>query len=521
MRLLKSNSVGFRLGSGFAAVLLLLLSVAGVGQWAVSNLGRQIQYLTQVSSVKADLYHQLQSQLNDAVVHSQSVVMYTELDPKQLDKEAELAKQAQSDLMKTQDATAAFFALNDVNEAERTLLADVQQAWKLAQPEMTEAIKQGLDGDNVGAVLTLQNRVRPQEVLIRTKLGNLSQHQQTQMTQTKEAVNSLQKRVTFIQWGLVVISLILGTLVAWAITRTVTKPIRRAVRVAELIAQGDLSSVIQVKGHDEMGRLLLAIAQMQDNLRTLVSSIHEAAESIQLASSEVASGNQDLSQRTEMAASELQQTSSSMDQLTQMVQHSAQSTLSANALAVSAAQVAEKGGNAVMQVVDTMGDIHRSTSKIAEILSVIDSIAFQTNILALNAAIEAARAGDKGRGFAVVATEVRVLAGRSAESAKEIKLLISDCVNSVNRGGKLVKDAGNTMKDIVTSVQRVTETMSEVTQAVEQQNGSIEVIHQSIAQLDGMTQQNSALVEEGAAAAESLKEQAVQLAQFVSVFKLA
>ena len=312
----------------------------------------------------------------------------------------------------------------------------------------------------------------------------------------------------------------MGGLIAWRITLSVTSPIGRAVVVAERIAMGDLSSQVEVRIFDETGRLLQAIAAMQDKLRNLVWGIRSAVDSIQVASSEVASGNLDLSQRTEDSASKLQQTAASMMQLTDTVQHSADAAQQANALALSAADVAARGGAVVAEVVTTMDAINASSGKIADIVSVIDGIAFQTNILALNAAVEAARAGEQGRGFAVVASEVRILAGRSAQAAKEIKLLIGASVDRVSCGTRLVADAGRTMTEIVSSVQRVTRTIGEITAAASSQSEGIAQISTAIALLDRMTQQNSALVEQSAAAAESLKDQAVQLTGTVSAFKL-
>ncbi len=303
--------------------------------------------------------------------------------------------------------------------------------------------------------------------------------------------------------------------------RSICGPLDQAVSLATRIASGDLSSRVVVEGKDEPARLVKALADMQVSLRNLVGQVRESSESIETASAEVASGNADLSQRTELAAGNLQRTASSMEQLTTTVRQSAESAHTANQLASSAAEVAARGGHVVAQVVSTMNDINTSSKKIADIIGVIDGIAFQTNILALNAAVEAARAGEQGRGFAVVAGEVRNLAQRSAEAAREIKSLIGASVDRVESGSRLVNDAGTTMTEIVDSVQRVTDIIGEISAASSEQSQGIGDVKIAIGEVDQMTQQNAALVEESAAAAESLKGQASRLAAIVSTFRLA
>jgi methyl-accepting chemotaxis protein len=302
---------------------------------------------------------------------------------------------------------------------------------------------------------------------------------------------------------------------------SIVEPIRAAKRAAQIIAEGDLTQPIDVQGRDELAEMLRSLAQMQDSLRSLVGQVRSSSDSIGTASAEIATGNQDLSSRTEQTASNLQQTASSMEQLTGTVRQSADSARQASQLASSAAEVAARGGAVVSQVVATMEDINASSKKIADIIGVIDGIAFQTNILALNAAVEAARAGEQGRGFAVVAAEVRSLAQRSAEAAKQIKGLIGASVDKVEGGSRLVADAGQTMKEIVGSVQRVSDIIGEITAAASEQSDGIGQVNGAVTQLDQMTQQNAALVEESAAAAESLKEQAVRLAEVVGMFKVA
>ena len=304
------------------------------------------------------------------------------------------------------------------------------------------------------------------------------------------------------------------------ITKAITTPINQAVKVAQTVASGDLTSHIEVGTTEETGQLLQALKDMNDSLINIVGQVRSGTDTIATASTQIASGNLDLSSRTEEQASSLEETASSMEELTSTVKQNADNAQQANQLAASASGVALKGGNVVARVVDTMESINESAKKIVDIISVIDGIAFQTNILALNAAVEAARAGEQGRGFAVVASEVRNLAQRSASAAKEIKQLIGDSVEKVGAGSKLVAEAGSTMGEIVASVQRVTDIMSEISLATKEQSFGIDQINIAISQMDQVTQQNAALVEEAAAAAESLQDQAGTLAQVVGVFKL-
>jgi methyl-accepting chemotaxis protein len=307
---------------------------------------------------------------------------------------------------------------------------------------------------------------------------------------------------------------------AFYTTRAVVVPLTQAVSVTRRVAAGDLGVHITTDRGDEIGELLKSLGEMGQALRRLITEVRDGANNIQLASAEIATGNTDLSARTEQTASNLQETSSSMQQLTGTVRQSADAASQANQLASSAAQAAERGGAVVAEVVTNMEDISSSSRKIGDIISVIDGIAFQTNILALNAAVEAARAGEQGRGFAVVAGEVRTLAGRSAEAAREIKSLIGASVEKVENGARLVQGAGATMAEIVGSVRRVSDIIGEITASAAEQRDGIDQVNQAVTQLDAMTQQNAALVEQSAAAADSMKQQAHRLAEVVSAFRL-
>ncbi len=312
-----------------------------------------------------------------------------------------------------------------------------------------------------------------------------------------------------------------SALLAWLITRSITVPMQRAVQVAEAVAGGDLGSRIEVSSRDEAGRLLGALRTMNENLARLVSEVRTSAESIATGSSQVATGSADLSQRTEEQAANVQQTAASMEQLGTTVTNNAETARTAAQLAQSASGVATQGGQVVGQVVATMDEISASSRRIADIIGVIDGIAFQTNILALNAAVEAARAGEQGRGFAVVAGEVRTLAQRSAEAAREIKGLIGASVEKVASGSGQVATAGRTMSEIVAQVQRVSDLIAEISAASTEQTQGIGQVGDAVSQMDQVTQQNAALVEESAAAADSLRQQAQRLVQAVSAFRLA
>ena len=316
-----------------------------------------------------------------------------------------------------------------------------------------------------------------------------------------------------------VVSVLFSIGLGFLLTRSIVRPVQAAQKAADRIAAGDLTGNCRPQGTDEAAQLVTSLGKMQDSLTRIVREIRSSTEQIQVASTEVASGNQDLSARTEQTAGSLQQAASSMDELTSTMRHSADAANQAHGLASSASEIATRGGKVVSQVVSTMDEINSSSKKIADIIGVIDGIAFQTNILALNAAVEAARAGEQGRGFAVVAGEVRSLAQRSAEAAKEIKTLIGASVDKVESGARLVQDAGSTMQEIVSAVRRVSEVLGEITTAASEQAGGIQQVNQAVNNVDQMTQQNAALVEQSAAAAESMRDQAGKLAKTVEQFR--
>jgi methyl-accepting chemotaxis protein len=406
-------------------------------------------------------------------------------------------------------------ALAELVAKQKKLLADVVEIMDPIAQQLTDAKM------DAAAALAYAGQANDKLDAAQANLNAILKSQQASLAGIRAEIGASAMIASMARIALVGITLAIFLPLMWITLRSICGPLDQAVAVATRIASGDLGSRIVAEGRDEPARLIRALADMQAALRSLVGQVRESSESIEVASSEVASGNTDLSQRTELAASHLQRTASSMDTLTATVRQSTDAAHTANQLATSAAEVAARGGSVVAQVVSTMNDINTSSKKIADIIGVIDGIAFQTNILALNAAVEAARAGEQGRGFAVVAGEVRSLAQRSAEAAREIKSLIGASVDRVESGSRLVHDAGTTMNEIVASVQRVTDIIGEISAASTEQNQGIVEVKGAIGEVDQMTQQNAALVEESAAAAESLKEQAIKLAAVVSTFRLA
>jgi methyl-accepting chemotaxis protein len=512
-----SASIGRRLTLGFGALIALLVLVAGFGAFHTLRLGEQVREIVEVNNERSATAARMLDTMSGMAIQARSITLLT--DAKEIEAELKNFEKSKVEYLKQEKALTALMA--DAEADAKKLAGEITQASAKVIPLIAHAAKQGQEGANIDATMTLTLQVRPAEILWRKKVDELTALQARQNAESASVATTGTHRALVIEAVLVAAAIAIGAIVAWRITRSIKQPIEHAVKVAERIAEGDLGSTMEVgSSQDEIGRLLQAIAAMQGRLRGLVGEIRQTADSIQVASAEVATGNADLSQRTEQAASNLQQTASSMEQLTGTVRQSADAASQANQLAASAAEVAQRGGNVVAQVVKTMDAINASSKKISDIIGVIDGIAFQTNILALNAAVEAARAGEQGRGFAVVAGEVRSLAQRSAEAAREIKSLIGNSVDKVETGSRLVTDAGSTMNEIVASVQRVTDIIGEITAASTEQSQGLGQINGAVTQLDQMTQQNAALVEESAAAAESLREQASRLSGLVGMFRL-
>jgi methyl-accepting chemotaxis protein len=406
------------------------------------------------------------------------------------------------------------------SEKGKALLADVAEKRKAYIELRKEVMALIKNADHMAAEALLSSKVIPASQTYLQSMHAIRTFENDLAAEHAQAVADGLARSKVVLTTLLIAGLAIGSLMAWLIARSVTAPVREAVQAAEVIAGGDLTHSVDSSRRDELGDLLRTIGRMQESLRSLVGRVRTSTDSISTASVQIATGNQDLSARTEQTASNLQQAASSMEELSGTVKQSADSARQANQLAASAAEVAQRGGTVVSQVVSTMDEINASSKKIADIIGVIDGIAFQTNILALNAAVEAARAGEQGRGFAVVASEVRSLAPRNAEAAKEIKGLIGASVDKVETGSRLVTDAGSTMNEIVSSVQRVSDIIGEITASAAEQSDGIGQVNTAVSQLDQMTQQNAALVEQSAAAAESLRAQADRLASVVGEFRL-
>jgi methyl-accepting chemotaxis protein len=407
-----------------------------------------------------------------------------------------------------------------LTEADRQLMAKIDDARKPVLAADAKIRDFNAAGDSANARKEMDNAWTPASVIYIQAMRDfvaLQEKTVTEMRQQFEEERKASLRIAAILLLLVLLGAVFG---AWRLIRSIRDPLIQAVDVARQIKVGDLTAMVEVDRHDEFGDLMREFNGMTQSLSSMVGKVRQGSEGIATASAEIAQGNQDLSARTESQASALEQTAASMEELSSTVKQNADNARQANQLAQSASTVAVQGGEVVAQVVDTMKGINDSSKKIADIISVIDGIAFQTNILALNAAVEAARAGEQGRGFAVVASEVRSLAGRSAEAAKEIKTLINASVQRVEQGTALVDQAGATMTEVVSSIRRVTDIMGEISAASTEQSQGVAQVGEAVTQMDQVTQQNAALVEEMAAAASALKSQAQELVSTVAVFKL-
>ncbi|MEO5659591.1 MAG: methyl-accepting chemotaxis protein [Polaromonas sp.] len=514
-----SWKIATRMGIGFACVLALLLFVALLGVNGMSKTQDRLEEIAFTNNTAARLASEMNELVLDGVVALRNIVLLTEAadmapEVKRLETDRTLYAEAEENLRKV------FAESTSTAPEENALFAKTKQLHEAAIPFISKGVELGLANKNEEATQFLMKDYRPTQRQWQKALKELVALENKQSGEAAtEARKAYGEARTWI-YALSTLALALGTLIAWFITRGITRPIQQALRVAQTVAAGDLTSHIEVTSKDETGQLLQALKDMNASLVKIVGEVRGGTDTIASASGQIAIGNDDLSSRTEQQASALEETAASMEELSATVKQNADSARQANQLAQNASTVAVQGGEVVAQVVNTMKDINDSSRKISDILSVIDGIAFQTNILALNAAVEAARAGEQGRGFAVVASEVRSLAGRSAEAAKEIKALINTSVARVEQGTVLVDQAGTTMANVVTSIKQVTDIMGEISAASHEQALGVAQVGEAVTQMDQATQQNAALVEEMAAAASSLKSQAQELVQTVAVFKL-
>jgi methyl-accepting chemotaxis protein len=516
MSFLSRWRIGRRLSLAFAVVVALTVASAAFSQMRLAEIQARAHELTAEQAERTALaYHWRQ---NIAVNANRAAMVALMTD-------ATLA-QPLIDKIKASSADSAVvqkrFAIVETTPQGRAIqdkLADVRRRYLEARDVMNKA---GEGGTSIAAAIAKGQATTAFNAIVDEYLGVsdvLVGYESKRAEASGAAIASAVMATSVVNIVCGVVCALFSIALGFALTRSIVGPVQAAQKAADRIAAGDLTGNCRVVGTDEAAQLASSLGRMQDALARIVREIRGSTEQIQVASTQVASGNQDLSARTEQTAGSLQQAASSMDELTSTLRHSADAAQQAHGLASSASDIATRGGEVVARVVATMDDINASSRKIADIIGVIDGIAFQTNILALNAAVEAARAGEQGRGFAVVASEVRSLAQRSAEAAKEIKSLIGASVGKVESGARLVQDAGSTMREIVGAVRRVSEVLGEITTAASEQAGGIQLVNDAVNDVDQMTQQNAALVEESAAAAESMRDQAGKLARTVEQFR--
>jgi methyl-accepting chemotaxis protein len=507
-------SLGKRLTLSFTVVIAFMAFLAVLSVYRIAGLNSEIAIIVKDRYPKTNIANSIKSQINEISRGMLGVLIMT--DPGQIKAEIEKIEKVSA---ANHDAIASLDRILTDEKGREHLktIVELRDKFRPLQAAFVTLVNEDKKDE---AQLKYLFSMRPLQKKYFDALDAFVNYQDSQMATAGDESATIARQTEIWILVLALAAALASTVVGFLVTRSIVGPLRKAMSVTQRVAAGDLTSDIATGGTDELGRMMEGLRHMNDSLRQLVGDVRSSSQIIASTAQEIAAGNHQLNDRTVEQAHSLQETTSSMHELTAIVRHSADSTQEANRLAASASSVAIKGGEVVSRVVETMGSIHASSKKIADIIGVIDGIAFQTNILALNAAVEAARAGEQGRGFAVVASEVRSLAQRSATAAKEIKTLIDDSVASVEAGSRLVGQAGITMNEVVDSVKRVTNIMSEITSANREQNESIERVNHSISRMDEVTQQNAAMVEEAASAAQSMHNEADHLAGAISVFKL-
>jgi methyl-accepting chemotaxis protein len=511
--MLTNLKIGTRLTVSFGLLLALLLVIAGVGINRMSSIAADTERIVTHYNVQNNLARDMSEQIQIVARLLRTVLLMDKV----ADKKDNAAKMAKA--RETYDELAKQLEARSKSAESKAILADIASHVAKARAANTQVLELALAGKDKEANRLLFAEARGATAAWQVSLDKGSIYFRERVDKAYETAKATEKQAEIVVISVGALALLLGAVLAFFITRSITQPLAAMGAVIETVAQGDLTQRVQIDSKDELGELGRILNTTNEGLRDMVLQIQESALAISIASGEISMGNTDLSRRTEEQAASLEETASSMEQITSNVNQTADNAKSANVESGQARQVAQEGGTAVTQVIGAMEAINQSSAKINEIIGVVDEIAFQTNLLALNAAVEAARAGEQGRGFAVVATEVRNLAKRSADAAKEIKGLIRDSVAKSEDGNRIAAHAGDTLQEVVANVQRVTALVAEIANATQEQSTGLNEINKAVVSMDEVTQQNAALVEEAAAAAESLDAQAHALTEIVARFK--
>lgn len=516
---MKNLSIRTKLTLAFVGLALTVLLVSLISLRALSSANERFTAYVDGINAQATLASQVRTAVDRRAIAARNLVLVTK--PRDREVEKALVIAAHEDVRRNMQALKG--AVNQSGESAskaRELVMQIEKVEQSYGPVALAIVDMALNNRRDEAIAKMNDECRPLLAALSKAAEDYASFTATQAVDLVHEANVQYANQRNAMIAACLLTFIAAGVAGFLVTRSITRPMAQAVKLAEAVAGGDLTVQVSMDNKDEVGQLLRALARMNESLVGIVDRVRSSSSGIATGSSQIATGNADLSQRTEQQASALQQTAATMDELSSTVRNNADNASQANQLATCASEIADQGGAVVNQVVQTMKGINESSRKISDIISVIDGIAFQTNILALNAAVEAARAGEQGRGFAVVAGEVRTLARRSADAAKEIKGLITDSVDQVEQGTKLVDQAGQTMTDIVSSIKRVSDIVGEISSASKEQSQGVSQVNQAVSQLDNVTQQNAALVEQSAAAAESLRLQAQGLVEAVAIFKI-